>query len=1185
MTTFAAKTAEPDSAKSHGANRQSDNLPAVQSAPLFDFPIQRKAACACGGDCPNCGGDLNLKSDEFDIQTKLTIGDVGDQYEQEADNVADLIMRMPKTSGEISDVSRHSSDLTISGLFSPMISRIQRQAIDEEMPEENQATMVVQAKFNEPLSESSAQRVQTKAKEKSTRLSHPISLRQVIQRQADEESKEELEDISLQMSVVSAEKSKSSASPTTGKTIEESLSRKRGGGQILPLSTKEFMEERFGVDFSGVRVHTDSESDNLNRLVHSYAFTTGRDIYFSSGMYQPGTTFGDRLLAHELTHVVQQTGGTRLQRASTSNRFLIQRNGFTGNIAHFNISKELRAVNSSNLITEAPIPGALRDYIAINEVGFADLYESTDNTIAGIRGYYPESDSKNPLAYENMPTKISRDPLKKWGSLRGPFKYGPRLGKLDKKAGTRSLDTNPDFPAEFWVGDLKPLWEPKLREGKDQLEHYITGFEKFVEKAHKDGMTKKSSVKGGYLGAAAKGSFPPFERPLNIPDALDYRMFDTEHNKDPLGKGAIILPASGKRVWIYPLPDPKGIYVYFEVKHPYAPKKYPTEKDELLQKLHLVLKELRDKQPTIPGKIVVSPKRRPDAVSKETRKKNRQDLNGNARTGVIQRKPKTQGWRKKDWEEKRQKWDIGAKAFLKGAGEGPAERQKIDKALKIPTSGKHKQENEDLKNIQLWSGTTGKLMGELRWRFGELFDKLSEFFDKVKQKFEHWHKKSTSITPKGKLGGMWSKAMKIILKIASKVFRETLTLAYSSFAACANGLIEKLISKFINDATEELHTELEGAHKKVEELQSALEKNFEEYRKPLEMFAEATEDLPQWENILTALEVAIRLGVQIISCGSPPGLGCLWGLVVQAGIGIAVDLLTDTDYFNDNIAQPTAQKIMNELVGDTFRGLVTDTVSAVGLKDYAAGVNACMPRKYISAGGGLGGGTFDPNAPSVVKARTAWEKKNHDQIMKDLKDTFEKGGDDKDSKTPASVTEDDIKKMLEEMKKSKLTPDEMKKSFKAAKDEKTGKINFDGAMSGLAQEGGSTDEKAKTDDKTTDGDGTKVIDNTIPFEQLPSDLKVTTQFSSAVHAKSGHTQGTKVNLTIDIFRDGEYFVTLVNVPANVAGRVWYPSEADKKYLRIIYNLEKAVHLAPYAEGVYLRGNSSRQMKGNLKYGI
>lgn len=80
------------------------------------------------------------------------------------------------------------------------------------------------------------------------------------------------------------------------------IQNKRGGGSPLPDPTRNFMEERFGTDFSDVRVHTDGESAKLNRRVGATAFTTGSDIFFGAN----GNASDQQLLGHELTHVVQQ---------------------------------------------------------------------------------------------------------------------------------------------------------------------------------------------------------------------------------------------------------------------------------------------------------------------------------------------------------------------------------------------------------------------------------------------------------------------------------------------------------------------------------------------------------------------------------------------------------------------------------------------------------------------------------------------------------------------------------------------------------------------------------------------------------------------------------------------------------------------------------------------------------------
>jgi hypothetical protein len=84
-------------------------------------------------------------------------------------------------------------------------------------------------------------------------------------------------------------------------------------GQPLDRSALDYMEPRFGQDFSGVRIHLDSRAEAAADAMGAKAFTVGCDIAFGTGRYAPGTSEGKRLLAHELTHVVQQgnnDGGT-----------------------------------------------------------------------------------------------------------------------------------------------------------------------------------------------------------------------------------------------------------------------------------------------------------------------------------------------------------------------------------------------------------------------------------------------------------------------------------------------------------------------------------------------------------------------------------------------------------------------------------------------------------------------------------------------------------------------------------------------------------------------------------------------------------------------------------------------------------------------------------------------------------
>jgi len=184
------------------------------------------------------------------IQTKLKVGQPRYIYEQEADRVAEQVMRI-----------------------SEPVAR--RQLEEEEEKEE-----LLQTK---PLAE---------------------QITTLVQRAVEDEEKEE----TVQTKEVPGQ------SPEVTPEFESRIQSLRGGGQALPEAAREFFEPRFGHDFSQVRLHTDMQAAESVQAVNARAFTVGPDIAFGSGQYAPETTEGRRLLAHELTHVVQQASGAVIQR-------------------------------------------------------------------------------------------------------------------------------------------------------------------------------------------------------------------------------------------------------------------------------------------------------------------------------------------------------------------------------------------------------------------------------------------------------------------------------------------------------------------------------------------------------------------------------------------------------------------------------------------------------------------------------------------------------------------------------------------------------------------------------------------------------------------------------------------------------------------------------------------------------
>ena len=183
------------------------------------------------------------------LQAKLRIGQPGDVYEQEADRVADAVMRMPEPG-------------------------VQRQFA----PEEEEETLQSKPLVNQitPLVE--------------------------VQRQEEpEEEEEEIQPKSLDTAVPEV-------TPEIGSAIQSIKST----GQPLSASERAFFEPRFGADFGHLRVHTNAQAASLAHSINASAFTIGHNVVFGAGEYSSDSLAGRKLLAHELTHTVQQGGAGKM---------------------------------------------------------------------------------------------------------------------------------------------------------------------------------------------------------------------------------------------------------------------------------------------------------------------------------------------------------------------------------------------------------------------------------------------------------------------------------------------------------------------------------------------------------------------------------------------------------------------------------------------------------------------------------------------------------------------------------------------------------------------------------------------------------------------------------------------------------------------------------------------------------
>ena len=217
------------------------------------------------------------------IQAKLEIGQPNDKYEKEADAVADRVTKMPNHSlgGPVSPIFSNSG-IQMKCAACEKEESVQRMAAEEEEKVQMQV-------------EEEEEQVQMKAEEEEDK----------IQMQPEEEE----EKVQMKPAVQRSGDGTMHASPAfAGK-----LRGRQGLGQALPNPVSRELSHKIGADFSHVHIHTDSHAIQMNQELGAQAFTHGSDIYFNKGKYDPGSSEGKHLLAHELTHVIQQ--GASIQRS------------------------------------------------------------------------------------------------------------------------------------------------------------------------------------------------------------------------------------------------------------------------------------------------------------------------------------------------------------------------------------------------------------------------------------------------------------------------------------------------------------------------------------------------------------------------------------------------------------------------------------------------------------------------------------------------------------------------------------------------------------------------------------------------------------------------------------------------------------------------------------------------------
>jgi len=223
------------------------------------------------------------------VQAKLTVSTPDDPHEKEADMVADKVMRMQEPATMAS---------------SPIPSReekIERKKEEEEIQPKKESAISNRICCKEDREEMPDRKLDLSMQRKPERQADLI-----MQNSSDDKDGHTInrKNISLHRSDII--QCSGRGPPQSNLPFQENLAASKGSGSELPGTTRGFMESRFNADFGKVRVHTGSGAEQMNSQIQAQAFTHGNDIYFNRDRYAPDTSGGRLLLAHELTHTIQQ---------------------------------------------------------------------------------------------------------------------------------------------------------------------------------------------------------------------------------------------------------------------------------------------------------------------------------------------------------------------------------------------------------------------------------------------------------------------------------------------------------------------------------------------------------------------------------------------------------------------------------------------------------------------------------------------------------------------------------------------------------------------------------------------------------------------------------------------------------------------------------------------------------------
>ena len=432
------------------------------------------------------------------VQMKLSVSQPNDPHEHEADHTAERVMRMTDTDispkgVDTQSVTSHSESVSTKptpSVIAPIlqqkpiaadISSIQRQAatLEHVAPVEDK---------KEPL-QRKANDGQSFAAAPPPPLSNPTDN---SPKNAD--------------TTISRAANNGETTATTTPSFEATLKSRQGLGSPMPDGIRSFMEPRFGADFSRVRLHTDHNAARLTRQVQAQAFAFGDNIYFANGKFSPNTQSGQQLLAHELTHTIQQGSGIMRE---------MEKTGATSVCSGEAASDTIEAVKGSDVKTDIPNsekesktakPTADKGLKttqeqpeqAANQEPTADAGKKSAKAVKA-----PAEDSAfKDLAHDTKKAKKSQDQHDKSEdiakeaqlSANNPKDKTTQMIDANKVLGTEEKLSNASFSKDAFKENVKKLIKDQLPKNEEENKDSSKNIEKITE-AGKEGLGQQGETK------------------------------------------------------------------------------------------------------------------------------------------------------------------------------------------------------------------------------------------------------------------------------------------------------------------------------------------------------------------------------------------------------------------------------------------------------------------------------------------------------------------------------------------------------------------------------------------------------------------------------------------------------------------------------------------------------------------